>query len=711
MASSSSWAAMSPPWAGGRTPERDSGAVRCRVLAEEILTRCRGEGPANCVARCPLGVDVPGYLRLTREDRFDEALRVVRERLPFPGILGYVCTHPCERHCKRLDEDAAVKIREVKRFLAEWETGEPRHILEREPNRHVPVAVVGAGPAGLLAAHDLRRHGYDVTLLDRGTVAGGCLVGAIPAWRLPPEVVARDLSIVPALGVQFRPGVELGRDVSFKELLTSHCAVVVAVGFAGGAGLLGRPDAPVRATSRGTLWADPVTCETAVTGVFAAGDAVSGPSTVIDALASGRQAADSVHRYLSGLPLRRDERAGHPRRLLWTLSISEPEREAREHRPNLLRRPPAPLTAEEARDEAERCLFCHCDACVRECDFLAEHCRSPRELARSVADDLEGARSMVYACALCSLCAEVCPERLDIGAMLLEGRRELVRRGKGPLRAHDRVVATYRASMSRSLTLAMPEPGRRKSRRLFFPGCTLPALNPRQTVAIYDVLRRHFSGVGALLQCCGVPADALGMADEAAHAREELLRHAEDIGAEELLVLCPSCVVALRSESRGPKVTSVWEALAGSWEPPRYAEGARLAVHDPCRARHDSGLHDAIRTLVHATGAQIDEVAFARERARCCGFGGAMYPVDPALSRRFADRRAAESPWPYVTPCAGCRTALASRGKETIHLWDLLLSPDWRTLAPAPPRAGLAGYTNRMRAKLAFKRLRPLGAE
>jgi NADPH-dependent glutamate synthase beta subunit-like oxidoreductase len=711
MTASPPWSALSPPWARDRIPERDPGAGRYRALAEEVLTRCRGEGPANCVARCPLGVDVPGYLHLTREGRFEEALRVIRERLPFPGILGYVCTHPCERHCKRLDEDAAVRIRDVKRFLAEWETGEPRHILEREPNRHVPVAVVGAGPAGLLAAHDLRRHGYDVTLLDRGTAIGGCLVGAIPAWRLPPEVVARDLSIVPALGVQFRPEVELGRDVSFKELLTAHCAVVVAVGFAGGAGLLGRPDAPLQVTSRGTPRVDTVTCETAITGVFAAGDAVTGPSTVIDALASGRRAADSVHRYLSGLPLRHDEGAWRPRRLLWSLSISESEREAREHRPNLLQEPPVPLTAEGARDEAGRCLFCHCDVCVRECDFLAEHCRSPRELARRVADGLEGARSMVYSCALCSLCAEVCPERLDIGAMLLEGRRELVRRGKGPLRAHDRVVATYRASMSRALTLAMPEPGRRKSRRLFFPGCTLPALNPRQAVAIYDVLRRHFSGVGVLLQCCGVPADALGMADEAARAREGLLRRAEDIGAEELLVLCPSCVVALQSEPRGPKITSVWEALAGSWEPPRHAEGARLAVHDPCRARHESGLHDAVRTLVHAAGAEIDEVAFGRERTRCCGFGGAMYPVDPELSRRFADRRVAETSRPVVTPCAGCQTALASRGKESIHLWDLLLSPDWRTLAQARPRAGLAGYPNRMRAKLAFKRLRPLGSE
>ena len=261
---------------------------------------------------------------------------MVRERLPFPGILGYVCTHPCERHCKRLDEDAAVRIREVKRFLAEWESGDPRHILEREPNRHVPVAVVGAGPAGLLAADDLRQHGYDVTLLDRGKVVGGCLVGAIPAWRLPPEVVARDLSIVPALGVQFRPGVELGRDVAHRAALEPLC---------GDRGSRvrrwRRPPAATRRTRAGDDARNAVgrsgDLRDCGHGRVRRRDAVSGPSTVIDALASGRQAADSVHRYLSGLPLRRDERAGRPRRLLWSLSISEPEREAREHRPNLLR--------------------------------------------------------------------------------------------------------------------------------------------------------------------------------------------------------------------------------------------------------------------------------------------------------------------------------------------------------------------------------------
>ena len=159
-----------PPLREGGTPNE------LARRADEILRRCRGEGPANCIARCPLRVDARGYLRLTREGRFREALQRIRERLPFPGILGYLCTHPCELHCKRIDEDSAVRIRDIKRFLAEWEPGPPRHILDRAPDRQEAVAVVGAGPAGLLAAHDLARLGLRVTLLEREAQIGGCLL-------------------------------------------------------------------------------------------------------------------------------------------------------------------------------------------------------------------------------------------------------------------------------------------------------------------------------------------------------------------------------------------------------------------------------------------------------------------------------------------------------------------------------------------------------
>ncbi|HSK08875.1 MAG TPA: FAD-dependent oxidoreductase, partial [Vicinamibacterales bacterium] len=187
------------PWEASAAPAPRPALTR---LAEEMLSRCRGEGPANCVGRCPLRVDARGYVQLAREGRYREALQLVRERLPFPGVLGYVCAHPCEQHCKRLDEDSPVRIRDIKRFLAEWEPGDPQHLLECEPARPERVAVVGAGPAGLLAAHDLRRRGFQVTLFERDAALGGCLARQIPDWRLPRPVLDRDLSVIAALGIE-----------------------------------------------------------------------------------------------------------------------------------------------------------------------------------------------------------------------------------------------------------------------------------------------------------------------------------------------------------------------------------------------------------------------------------------------------------------------------------------------------------------------------
>ena len=295
---------------------------RYAIAARKILETCRGEGPANCVARCPLHVDGRAYVQLAKEGRFREALQKVREELPFPGVLGYVCDHPCELHCKRVDDDEPVRIRDVKRFLAEWEPGEPEHLLDMAPERGKSVAVVGAGPGGLLAAHDLRRKGYKVTVFERDDQIGGCLVNRIPEWRLPQRVVERDLSVIEALGITVRTGVEIGRSLSLDELREGHDAVLLLVGYAGARRLadLGKG---LRRRASGVLVADPVTCETGIAGVFAAGDAVSGPATVITALALGRRVAESAHRFLAGEDLRSGRQAPIPQKLLWGLEVSE----------------------------------------------------------------------------------------------------------------------------------------------------------------------------------------------------------------------------------------------------------------------------------------------------------------------------------------------------------------------------------------------------
>ena len=118
-----------------------------------------------------------------------------------------------------------------------------------------------------------------------------------------------------------------------------------------------------------------------------------------------------------------------------------------------------------------------------------------------------------------------------------------------------------------------------------------------------------------------------------------------------------------------------------------------------------------MRHLLERGGGTIQEIEYGSELARCCGFGGMIYPVDSQLSQRISRRRGAESPLPMVTYCAGCRMALAGCGKESIHILDFLLSDDWQKSLNAKPPGSIGRYVNRLRTKWAFKRLRPLGAD
>jgi NADPH-dependent glutamate synthase beta subunit-like oxidoreductase len=699
------------PWERGS--REASPRSRLAQLADEILERCRGEGPANCVGRCPLHVDARGYVQLTRQGRYREALRLVRDKLPFPGVLGYLCAHPCELYCKRIDEDSPIRIRDIKRFLAEWEPGEPQHVIDRAPSRPERIAVVGAGPAGLLAAHDLARAGYGVTLFERQDRIGGCLVHKIPEWRLPRSVVDRDLSIIDALEIEVRTGTRVGREIGIDALREGFRAVLLLAGYDGGLDLLRGAQGELGRTIRGTLFADPITCETGVPGVFAGGDAVSGPGTVIHALALGRRCAESAQRFINGSDLREDRESPLPHRLLWTLDIDEAERRRRERTPAMLRPYNESLIEEEARDEAGRCLDCACGLCVQDCEFLANHCGSPKELARRVrangADN--DALKMIYSCNICSLCATVCPEDLDTGKLLLEARREAVRVGKGPLPPHKGVVGYFNAGVSKTFTMVMPEPGRSRSKRLFFTGCALPAVAPKHTLTVYEELRRNYRGTGVMMMCCGAPVELLGMDEEFEGAKEQMRRMMDGVGAEELITACPDCLNLLKKSLPEVRVTTVWERLAGKWQPPHNREGVSVSIHDSCKARHEPGVHSAVRRLLEDGGGRIEEVDYARGLARCCGLGGMIYPVDSELSRKISRRRGDESALPMITYCAGCRTALSGCGKEAVHILDFLLAPNLRKAAQRKAPDRLPRYANRLRTKWAFRRLRPLGAE
>ena len=187
---------------------------------------------APCVYTCPINLNARDYIGLIAEGKFFEALDLVREKLPFPGIIGRICAHPCENACLRGKEvDQPVAICALKRFLADYETGRREPILPlMESDRGKKCAVIGAGPAGLTCAVELRRAGYSVTIFDANEKPGGMLYAGVPAYRLPRDVLAREASIAERMGVELRMGTRVGRDIPLADIFNSFDSTFVASG-------------------------------------------------------------------------------------------------------------------------------------------------------------------------------------------------------------------------------------------------------------------------------------------------------------------------------------------------------------------------------------------------------------------------------------------------------------------------------------------------
>jgi NADPH-dependent glutamate synthase beta subunit-like oxidoreductase/ferredoxin len=185
----------------------------------------------ECQEACPVGTNCRGYLNLSAEGRFEEGYILAREPNPVAAMCSYVCSAPCERACRRGDIDRPLAIRAMKRFLVEWHqaSGIPDEIPQITP-RDTKVAIVGAGPSGIAVARELAVAGHQVTVLDELPYGGGTMLIGVPAFRLPREAIEMDLRLLERLGVRFRYGVRVGRDVTFEQLMDQYDAVAICAG-------------------------------------------------------------------------------------------------------------------------------------------------------------------------------------------------------------------------------------------------------------------------------------------------------------------------------------------------------------------------------------------------------------------------------------------------------------------------------------------------
>jgi NADPH-dependent glutamate synthase beta subunit-like oxidoreductase/coenzyme F420-reducing hydrogenase delta subunit len=511
-----------------------------------------------CQAACPILTDVRGYVSAIARNRPEEAIQIVRRVNPFPSVCGRICTRQCQTRCRRGQIDEPISIAALKRFAADTQgnadiVSAARHIYKER------IAVVGSGPSGLAAAHDLAILGYKVTVFEARSVLGGLLSEGIPEYRLPRDVVQEEIRRVLSLGIEAKAGQSLGRDFSVEGLMKEYQAVFIALGsqksllpkcrgigmkgiLSGveflkqvsrgqvssigssvvviggghtaidaartsirlGAGevtlvyrrtlremparsevmeaekegvkfmflaspvvfegnqriekvrcvkmCLGEPDdsgrcrptpvdnsefeidadtiilaigyAPDAETLKdsglvlnrdGTVIANSITGITNLEGVFAAGDVVSGPLSVIDAIASGKRVAMAIHRYLRGFPQKQDE-------VIPVLSPLDAKtsgligKTSREEMPKLpvierihsFAEVELGYTTEQAIREAQRCLNCGSGAAVD--DKCAACLNCVRICPYGIPEPgKERAEIDINQCQACGICASECP--------------------------------------------------------------------------------------------------------------------------------------------------------------------------------------------------------------------------------------------------------------------------------------------------------------
>ena len=197
------------------------------------------EGTSPCKTQCPAHIAVQGYIKLAAQGKYEDALALIKKENPFPAVCGRICPHKCEDECTRGKIDEPVAIDEIKKFIADKELdGSIRYIPQKRYNLGNKVAIVGAGPAGLACAYYLAIDGYAVTVFEKQPKLGGMLTLGIPSFRLEKEVIDVEIEVLREMGVTFKTGVEVGKDITLDQLRSEGFeAFYLAIGAQGGRAL------------------------------------------------------------------------------------------------------------------------------------------------------------------------------------------------------------------------------------------------------------------------------------------------------------------------------------------------------------------------------------------------------------------------------------------------------------------------------------------
>lgn len=631
-----------------------------------LEARCTQEEPPPCQAGCPIGVDVRGFHTEMGKKKYAQARKILEKHIPLSPIVARLCEGPCQIFCHRKDLGGSINTPQLEKFCIENSQSKAR-ILPLPPKPH-KVAIVGSGPDALTASFDLVKKGYKTFLYHLEEGPGSWLIGH---KLLTSEILDNEIAGLKKLGVQFIAVKKLNKENipvdDYKALLLSDDTQELRDGL----------DVPDQETGQidTSYFASPFT---------------DSEHPFIDAIAGGRLAALSIDRFLQGASLtasRVQLRRGKTELYVNTSEI-KPE-------PLIVAQTQGSYTEEEATAEANRCIRCECLECVKKCTFLQEYKAFPKAYARRIYNNsaiVKGnhqANKMINSCSLCRQCEVVCPNDFSMADLCLEARSLMIKENRMPPSAQHFALEEMHSATAEGQFMSHAK-GQEKSQALFFPGCQLAGIRPEQSAKLYELLTEVQPQTGLWLDCCGAPLYWGGRVEEFAQFTAEFVRKWRSMGEPEIITACSSCqyifenhLVDETGEKVSPKVKAAWQSIVQLDIEPT-GKGTLLAVSDPCTARHNSELQEAIRALVIKTGYRLSPLAASKELTECCGFGGLMESCNQELATKVVTARAAQTEDTILTYCAMCRDQIAKTGKDVTHILDLLFV-DTAIASDAPP--------------------------
>lgn len=632
-----------------------------RISKEEIdsmVERCVYEEPPFCNAACPLKLDTRAMLKAVAGGDLKKALQLYEKAAPFPLILSAGCEAPCEAKCRMCEVGDGIAIRNIEKAVARYGQQTKLGGIFRTKKKKT-VAILGSGLFPLFLAGELEKKAYPITVFCEQETLEEFL--RCEMAFLDEDAFALELKRLKGKDIQFVFSCEITRPFLEEkrgefDLLCASATVARDL----------LPEAEFLPELMICEAEALVTCREE--GVMAAAFGAKKAALTIDRLAQN----------LDPRNMRGSEGACESR--LYT-DLSEAGQ---------LKRIPENgqgYRAEEAVEEAKRCIQCHCEECMKSCAYLRHYKKYPGLLSREIYNNTQiimGDHQLnkpMNACSLCGQCTVVCPNGFDMAHVCHIARQNMVSTDKMPLAPHEFALLDLFFSNGDAF-LARPQPGFDTCRYVFFPGCQASAIAPETVKAAYlDLCARLEGGVALMLGCCGAICDWAGRYEMTDRTKEFIDRELSKLGNPIVIAACPTCAKELRSHEE-ISVRGIWEVLLERGLPDGGHSLERpVAMHDACGARGDAETQEAIRTIARKLGCTVLETPYSGDRSPCCGYGGLTAYANKEVAAEMTEQCLERSDAPYLSYCTACRDRFARQGRESRHILELVYGTD----AGSPP--------------------------